>query len=132
MKKPTILIVDDESQFIEKFAEFIKDEFNADVIVKSNSFEALEVIDNQKVDVLFQDIHMPGPSGFEVIKHIKKLNKDRDMIIFVISKWNDGVFTRQIEDLGVKYIPKPLSLKATHRVLTEEFENRGWLSIKGS
>lgn len=132
MKRPTVLIVDDESQFTEKFAEFIKDEFKANVIVRSNSFEAMEVIDSQKIDVLFQDIHMPGPSGFEVIKYIKKLNKEKDMIIYVISKWNDGVFTKQIEDLGVGYIPKPLSLKATHRILTEEFEKRGWLSNKRS
>ncbi len=130
MKKPTILVVDDEKKFTDPFAQFLSERFNVDVLVRSNALEAIEVLDHQRVDVLFQDMVMPGPGGEEVIHHIKNLKRINDMIVFIISKWNEDRHTLKFENLDVKYIPKPISLITTQKVLTEEFETCGGFDYK--
>ncbi len=132
MIKPTVLIVDDEKKFTDTFAEFLSQRFNADVLVRNNAMEAIEVLDQQRVDVLFQDMIMPGADGEQVIDHIKNLQRINEMIIFIISKWNEDVRTSKFEKCDVKYIPKPISLITTQKVLIEEFENHGGFDYKKS
>ena len=130
MKKPTILIVDDEKQFTDIFAQFLSERFNADILVKRTVKEGIEVLDKQKVDVLFQDMVLPGPSGEKVIDHIKSRKLIDEMIVFIISKWNEDAQTQKFESYDVKYIPKPISLAATQKVLSEEFEANGGFDYK--
>jgi len=130
MKKPTILIVDDEKDFSSTLVEFLSERFNANVLVRENAMEAIEVLNQVQVDVLFQDMIMPGPSGEQVIDHIKNLKRINEMIVFIISKWNDEAYTFKFENLGVKYIPKPISLITTQKVLIEEFEICGGFDYK--
>jgi CheY-like chemotaxis protein len=130
MKKPTILIVDDEKKFTDTFAEFLLERFNVDVLVRKNADEGIEVLDHQQVDVLFQDMRMPGPGGEQVINHIKNLKRLNDMIVFIISKWNHDAQTLKFEKYDVKYIPKPISLITTQKVLIEEFETCGGFDYK--
>ena len=130
MKKPTILIVDDEKKFTDIFAQFLSERFNVNVLVRSNAMEAIELLDQQRVDVLFQDMIMPGPGGEQVINHIKNLKRINEMIVFIISKWNEDRHTLKFENLDVKYIPKPISLITTQKVLIEEFETCGGFDYK--
>lgn len=130
MKKPTILIVDDEKKFTDTFAQFLTERFNVNVLVRKNAIEGIEVLDHQQVDVLFQDMRMPGPGGEQVIKHIKNLKRLNDMIVFIISKWNQDTQTLKFEKYDVKYIPKPISLITTQKVLIEEFEACGGFNYK--
>jgi CheY-like chemotaxis protein len=130
MKRPTILIVDDEKNFTDTFAEFISERFNADVLVRKNAMEGIQVLDRQRVDVLFQDMNMPGPGGEQVIDHLKNLNRIKEMIIFIITKWDDDAQTLKFENYDVKYIPKPISLITTQKVLIEEFEANGGFDYK--
>ena len=130
MKKPTILIVDDEKKFTDTFAQFLSERFNVDVLVRTNAMEGIAVLDQQRVDVLFQDMIMPGPGGEQVINHIKDLKRINEMIVFIISKWNEDRHTLKFENLDVKYIPKPISLITTQNVLIEEFETCGGFDYK--
>ena len=130
MKKPTILIVDDEKNFTDSFSEFLSDRFNAKVLVRKNAIDAMEVLDQEKVDVLFQDMFMPGLPGGKVIEHIKNRRRINQMIVFIISKWNGDVQTLRFENYDVKYIPKPIGLITTQKVLTEEFEAKGGFDYK--
>jgi len=130
MRKPTILLVDDEKNFTDTFAEFLSERFNADVVVRKSALEAIELVDHQRVDVLFQDMVMPGPSGKQVIDHIKNRNRINEMIVFIISKWNDDKKTLEFEKDDVKYLPKPVSLITTRKVLIEAFETHGGFDYK--
>jgi CheY-like chemotaxis protein len=130
MKKPTVLIVDDEKKFTDTFAEFLSERFNVDVLVRKSALEAIQVLDQQRVDVLFQDMVMPGPGGEKVIDHIKARKRINEMIVFIISKWNEDRHTLKFENFDVKYIPKPISLITTQKVLAEEFETCGGFDYK--
>ena len=52
------------------------------------------------------------------------------MIVFIISKWNQDTQTLKFEKYDVKYIPKPISLITTQKVLIEEFETCGGFDYK--
>ena len=130
MKKPTILILDDEKEFTDSFAEFLLQRFNAKVIVRKNVEEGIKVLDKQSVDVLFQDMMMPGLGGETVVEHIKNLERINEMIIFVMSKWDLDTRIIRFEDCNVKYIPKPISMLTTQRILMEDFEIKGGFDYK--
>ena len=125
MKKPTIMIVDDEKEFTDTFSEFLSQRFNARVLVRRNARAGIEVLDKQRVDVLFQDMMMPGLGGEAVIDHIKNLDRINEMIIFIISKWDMDTRSIKFEDYDVKYITKPISLLTTQKILIEDFEIKG-------
>lgn len=130
MRKPTIMIVDDEKEFTDTFAKFLSQRFNAKVLVRKSALAGIEVLDEQRVDVLFQDMMMPVLGGEIVIEHIKNLDRINEMIIFIISKWNQDDHTMKFENYDLKYIPKPISLLTTQRILIEDFEIKGGFDYK--
>ena len=73
---------------------------------------------------------MPGFGGEHVINHIKSQKRINEMIVFIISKWNDESKTLKFERYDVKYLPKPISLITTQKVLIEEFEINGGFDYK--
>jgi DNA-binding NtrC family response regulator len=126
------LVVDDDKKFTGLFVEFLQKNFDSNVILKEHVKDAIEVLDQQSVDVLFQDIHMPsGPNGLDVVRHIKKTCKNKEILIYIISKWhNNESYEMQMTDLNVKYIPKPISLLTVKSLLEKAFEAIGGFDYK--
>lgn len=75
-----ILIVDDEIEYQSVTSIILED---AGYITKtcSNGFEALDYISNNVVDLVITDLRMPGMSGIELIKEIKKLSIETDILV---------------------------------------------------
>ena len=120
--KPTIVIVDDEKSLTDDFANLLTASFNCNVIVHNHSDDVIDLIKNEQVHILFQDIHVPGPDGFEIIKQIKKIGKDIE--IFMITSWKEAAYPLKCADLKVTYLPKPISYKILLVTLTEIFEKK--------
>ena len=125
MAKPIILIVDDDKAFTDKFVEFLNISFDCTVIVRNSSDRVAYVVKDEKVDVLFQDIHLPGPGGFEIVKRLKELKLD-DVKVFLITSWKEGAYIKKSADLGVEYLPKPISFKLLQQTLGELFDKKGF------
>ena len=72
MHKPFILLVDDETSFIETMSKRLqKREFT--VMTAASGQEALEVMRaNRHLDVVVLDVKMPGMDGIETLQEIKK------------------------------------------------------------
>lgn len=72
MTKPFILLVDDETSFIETMSKRLqKREFN--VMTAASGQEALDVLRvNRSLDVVILDVKMPGMDGIETLQAIKK------------------------------------------------------------
>lgn len=132
MIKPTILVVDDDKKFTETFVDFLRGQFNAEVVLKENDKDAIDFINKERVDVLYQDIHLPNDKdGIEIVKYIHKIGKDKDITIFMISKWQfNETYSKTLEDYKVKHVPKPMSLLSTKIQLEELFESRGNFDYK--
>jgi two-component system, NarL family, invasion response regulator UvrY len=69
-----ILIVDDHAIVREGLNTILKFEKNFNVAgMAKNSAEVLKFVANKKLDVIILDISLPGRSGLEIIKEVKKI-----------------------------------------------------------
>ena len=74
MKNNKILVVDDEKDIRDLLEIYLRND-GYDVIKASCGAEALDIVSNEKVDLVILDIMMPGIDGMEVCKAVrKKLN----------------------------------------------------------
>lgn len=77
---------------------------------------AVEICKNNKIDIVFMDIMMPGKSGIECSKKIYEHNPK--ITIFIVSSYNSFEFA--IEALNTKveaYISKPVSFSKIEELL---------------
>lgn len=78
-------------------------------ITTGSGQEALEILKNQKVDILFTDIKMPEMTGHELIREAQAICPDLRVIIF--SSYENFDYAHQAIDLGVtKYLLKPIKI----------------------
>lgn len=78
-QKRSILVVDDESGIRDSIRLILKP--NYDVYTAANGSEALQCIQKDRIDIVTLDLKMPGLSGIEVLKQIKKSNADIEVIV---------------------------------------------------
>jgi two-component system LytT family response regulator len=124
MKLKTVLI-DDEEKIREVLAIKIKKHCpNVEVISKvGNVPDAYKVITEQKPDLIFLDIQMPGESGFDLLSKFEKINFQ---IIFATG-YNEYALDA-LKVSAVDYLLKPIRnsdlveavAKASERVSTTE------------
>jgi two-component system response regulator YesN len=106
-----IMIVDDEPIEREALILLIKNNFDNLTIVgeAQNGFEAIEMSRNVKPDIMIIDIKMPGLSGIDAIKEIKKTHQ---LVKFLIlSSYNEFEYAQQALQLGAEdFIIKPAKI----------------------
>ena len=77
--KKSILIVDDEMAVRESLRMILKPHY--EIFTAADGHEALECVRNQKIDLITLDLKMPGLSGIDVLREVKKLRDDVEVII---------------------------------------------------
>lgn len=110
-----VLIVDDEKQSREVII-FLLDKKNIKLNINqaSNGKEALEILENQSIDILLTDVKMPFLNGIELATEARKLYSNIEILLF--SGYDDFDFIKQAMSLNViDYILKPID--------TDEFYN---------
>lgn len=67
-----LLIIDDERYIVESLAELFssQQDLELDILMAYYGDEALNILENTKVDIVFLDIKMPGISGIDVARQI--------------------------------------------------------------
>jgi len=101
-----VLMVDDHQMFIDGMKSLLKKEKNIQIVAEAlNGKQAIEIINNQHIDLAIVDISMPEMSGTELIKIIKK---DFPYIkILVVTMYNDkGIINEIINSEAEGYILK--------------------------
>ena len=82
MKEICIVIVDDEPDILDLLTQELseKDErFN--IFSSTSGYEALNILRNNKIDILITDIAMPDMDGYELYKRTKELFQDMPIIM---------------------------------------------------
>jgi CheY-like chemotaxis protein len=112
----TVLYVDDDHQVRETIAALLRAE-GFRVLEASNAFEAMRVIANERVDVLFTDIVMPSRDGIELAKQAQQLRPDI-RVLFATGYFSQ---TRDAETLG-KLLFKPIRASEIRSAFGEMLE----------
>ncbi|MCF8229687.1 MAG: response regulator [Bacteroidales bacterium] len=84
---------------------------DAHILWASNGIEALEIAqENDDIDLVLMDIHMPGMNGFEASRELRKKNKKLKIIIqtaYVLS----GEREKSMKLGCTDFITKPINYK---------------------
>ncbi|MBF0232076.1 MAG: response regulator [Desulfamplus sp.] len=80
MSVPKILIVDDEERFCITLQKILRGR-DLEVDTAKSGMEALQEIKQKTYDVVVLDVKMPGLSGIETLKEIKKINVGIEVIL---------------------------------------------------
>ncbi|HRI58330.1 MAG TPA: LytTR family DNA-binding domain-containing protein [Saprospiraceae bacterium] len=104
--KLTCIAVDDESMARKMLEENIRQiPFLELVRTCKNAFEAMEVLQETKVDLMFLDIQMPGMLGTKFLQSLP----EKPMVIFVTAYSNYAVESYDLD--VIDYLMKPVSLE---------------------
>lgn len=124
MDKQTILVVDDEKKVVELLKETIK-KIGAGYNVKTayNGKEALEILENEKIDLVLLDIKMPVMSGVQLLTELH--NKKIWVPTIILTAYNVKESEDKFQEFGiVDYLTKPLDLIQLKKRIQEVLKNR--------
>lgn len=106
MSKENILVVDDDKDIRNMIKIYLKNE-NYNVFTAVDGGEAINIVDNNKIDLIILDIMMPKISGTEACMKIRE--KHKMPIIFLTAKTEDQDKITGLTAGGDDYITKPFN-----------------------
>lgn len=96
-----ILVVDDIPVISDSVACMLQLQLQNETVQVLNcysSYEAIEIANNHKIDILLTDISMPGQTGLDLVKVIKILWKECKIIF--LSSYSDFEYAKEAISLG--------------------------------
>lgn len=113
------LIVDDESLAIDVIAEYIKRIDYLELVGSSNNaVDAMALLNQHKVDLLFLDIQMPGLTGFQLLRNLN----DRPEVILTTAYSEYAIEAYELQALD--YLIKPISFERFTKAINRFFKIR--------
>jgi CheY-like chemotaxis protein len=103
-----VLLVDDEPELTEVVREYLLDAY--DVVTANSGTAALASVRQGPPDVVFLDISMPGPSGIDVLKELRRSHPTLPVIVVTVNTEVDVVL-ECLRAGAFAYVPKPFDLK---------------------
>lgn len=119
VRRPRIMILEDEPQLIELFEMSIRDWFQEPEIISfANGNEAWMELSRQEPDLLIMDCSHPGLSGIEIMEQLAA--KSAKCVILLTSELFEGSL-KNVLDRGLKiaYLPKPFGVVQFWRALND-------------
>ncbi|MFZ5881364.1 MAG: response regulator [Chloroflexota bacterium] len=123
MMQKTVMIVEDETEAAEMFAEMMR-VGGFRVLKYHSSAPAIPAIQNEKPDVVILDVMMPDISGLEVLRYMRRQPDLAQIPVIVVSAKSMPVDVRTGLDAGASlYLTKPVGYRdlktAVDKVLQE-------------
>ena len=108
MKRPTILVVDDEAPMRRYLTANLKAR-GYEVLTAEDGTEALKLLGEQIFDLVILDIMLPGPSGLEVLTALRQNLEVPVLVLSARGREGDKV---EALDLGADdYLTKPFGVE---------------------
>ncbi|MGE3538263.1 MAG: sigma-54-dependent transcriptional regulator [Candidatus Tectimicrobiota bacterium] len=121
---PRILIVDDDKGLLESYTVLLEDEFQ--VRTAETGEAGLDVLKHEDIHVVLLDIRLPGIDGMEVLRRIKALDENVDVIMITAVK-NVRVAVEAIKLGAYDYIVKPFEIDEILSLLRRALDHQNLL-----
>ena len=130
MSKIKILWVDDEIDMLKSHILFLNDK-GYDVKTSNNGDEALDLIKEQRFDIIFLDEQMPGISGLETLSQIKNTSNQAPIVMITKSEAED-IMEQAIGANISDYLIKPVNPNQILLCIKKNLDNKELISKKTS
>jgi DNA-binding response OmpR family regulator len=113
--KPTVLIVDDEERVANTYDLRLGTEYDTEVVLSGE--QAVQAVD-EDTDVVLLDRRMPGMTGDDVLKQIRKRGFDCRVVMLTAVDPDFDIADMDIDDYVVKPVDKDELRTVVDRALT--------------
>jgi len=122
--KRNILVIDDELDMLETFRSILKKHY--DVLTSNSGKDALGKLEEERIDLCLLDIKMPDMDGIEVLKRIKEIDRDIDVIMVTALK-DVKLAVEAMKHGAFEYINKPFDVDELLTLTQKALEKRSLL-----
>ena len=118
-RRGTLLVVDDEEGPRQSLRVIFKDDY--DILMAEDGAHAIELAQNNQIDVAVLDIRMAGMSGIEVLERLKYVNPDIEVVMMTAFETTDTM--RQALRLRASdYINKPFDISTIRSAVSHAMQ----------
>ncbi len=121
-KKVKILVVDDEAIIRESLRDWFNDA-GYQVLTAENGPQALEIMEKDKPSIAVVDLVMPGMDGIELLKKVKEVSPNVDVII-ITAYASIPTAIAAIREGAYDYIEKPFSPEKVELLINKLVEHQ--------
>ena len=124
---PTILVVDDEPNYLIVLSELLRDE-NFEVYTAPGTDEAISIVKEVDLDLVITDMQMPGKDGSVLMHEVKSHNEDLPVIIITayaevekaVAAMQAGAFSYLAKPFSNDELIATISRAVSHYTLIKE------------
>ena len=124
---PTILVVDDEPNYLIVLSELLRDE-NFEVYTAPGTDEAISIVKEVDLDLVITDMQMPGKDGSVLMHEVKSHNQDLPVIIITayaevekaVAAMQAGAFSYLAKPFSNDELIATISRAVSHYTLIKE------------
>lgn len=128
MEQITILWADDEIDLLKPHILFLESK-GYKLFTANNGEDALEMIENHKLDLVFLDENMPGLSGLETLVKVKELRPTLPVIMITKSE-EESIMEEAIGSRIADYLIKPVNPNQILSSIKKNIDNKRLVSEK--
>ncbi|MFC3118479.1 response regulator transcription factor [Jhaorihella thermophila] len=104
-----VLLVEDEPNIVEAI-RFLLSREGWQVDVHSEGSDALDVIRDKRPDLVIMDIMLPGKSGIDIVRELRRIERFRDLPVLMLTARGQSRDREMAEEAGVtRFMTKPFS-----------------------
>jgi two-component system response regulator (stage 0 sporulation protein F) len=111
-----ILVVDDDQGILDSFEVLLGDRY--DLIKADNGYEALRIIESDPPQLMFLDIKMPGLNGLDLLKRLRKNQKQVEVVI-ITAICQEGIEEEAKSFGAIDYLEKPFDIFEVERIASQ-------------
>ena len=105
----TVLVIDDDAYIRAAIGKFLIGREHT-VIEAANGERGVEVVESQAVDIVITDVKMPGMDGFEVLRRVRSVAPEIEVIVITGVKESENAF-RALREGAFDFFSKPFKVE---------------------
>jgi len=118
----TILVAEDEATAREGLCELLREEGH-EALEAVDGSQAIQLVDNNDIDVVLTDLRMPGADGITILKHVRETSPQS--LVMIMTAFASVETAIEAMRLGAQdYILKPLIFEEVLRKIRRLLENK--------
>lgn len=122
MTNPSILVVDDELLIRDLLYDFFQSQ-GWNISLAENGLKALEILEEQSIDIILSDIKMPDMDGLALTERVRQRHPDMPVVLMTGYPSVDSAVTALRQKVA-DYIIKPFNINQLFKLIKAQIEEK--------